>query len=327
MKPKIFVTRRLPERAMTFLDENFSVTCNPFDRVLTRQELLDGVIGQDGLLPLLTDRIDSEVMDKAGPQLKIIANYAVGFNNIDIPAATARKIPVTNTPGVLTDTTADLTMALLLAVARRIAESDVYTRAGKYEGWAPLLYVGTDVHHKTLGLMGFGRIGIAVAKRALGFDMKILYHDEGPVDPETAQQFGAHGVDRETLLRESDFISLHVPLTPGTHHLMGAKEFSLMKSSAFIINTSRGEVIDEQALADALEKKEIAGAALDVYEKEPEIVPALKTMPNVILLPHIGSASLETRTKMGLMAAENLVAFFKGQKPPNCLNPEVLQKG
>jgi glyoxylate reductase len=327
MKPKIFVTRRLPERAMTFLDENFSVTSNPFDRVLTRQELLDGVIGQDGLLPLLTDRIDSEVMDKAGPQLKIIANYAVGFNNIDIPAATARKIPVTNTPGVLTDTTADLTMALLLAVARRIVESDVYTRAGKYEGWAPLLYVGTDVHHKTLGLMGFGRIGMAVAKRALGFDMNILYHDEGPVDPEMAKQFGARGVDRETLLRESDFISLHVPLTPGTHHLMGPKEFSLMKSSAFIINTSRGEVIDEQALAEALEKKEIAGAALDVYEKEPEIAPGLKAMPNVILLPHIGSASLETRTKMGMMAAENLVAYFKGQKPPNCLNPEVLQKG
>jgi glyoxylate reductase len=325
MKPKIFVTRRLPEGAMSFLEENFSVTCNPFDRVLTRQELLDGVIGQDGLLPLLTDRIDGEVMDKAGPQLKIIANYAVGYNNLDIPAATARKIAVTNTPGVLTDTTADLTMALLLAVARRIAESDVYTRAGKYEGWAPLLYVGTNVHHKTLGLMGFGRIGMAVAKRALGFDMNILYHDEGPVDPETAKQFGASGVDRETVLRESDFISLHVPLTPGTHHLMGPKEFALMKPSAFIINTSRGEVIDEQALVEALEKKQIAGAALDVYEKEPEIAPALKTMPNVILLPHIGSASLETRTKMGMMAAENLVAYFKGQKPPNCLNPEVLQ--
>ena len=183
---------------------------------------------------------------------------------------------MTNTPGVLTDTTADLTVALLLAVARRIVESDVYTRAGKYEGWAPLLFVGTDVHHKTLGLIGFGRIGMAVARRALGFDMRILYHDEGPVNPEMEKQVKAQRVDRETLLRESDFVSLHVPLTPETHHLMGPKEFSLMKPTAFIINTSRGEVIDEQALVEALEKKIIAGAALDVYEKEPEIPPALK---------------------------------------------------
>ena len=324
MKPTIFVTRRLPSAAMSFLEEHFSVTCNPFDRALSRKELLEGVSGQDGLLPLLTDRIDGEVMDKAGQQLKIIANYAVGFNNIDVPEATARKIAVTNTPGVLTDTTADLTMALLLAVARRIVESDVYTRAGKYEGWAPLLFVGTDVHHKTLGLIGFGRIGMAVARRALGFDMRILYHDEGPVNPEMAKQAKAQRVDRETLFRESDFVSLHVPLTPETHHFMGPKEFSLMKPTAFIINTSRGEVIDEQALVEALEKKIIAGAALDVYEKEPEIPPALKKMPQVILLPHIGSASLETRTRMGMMAAENLLAYFKGQRPPNCLNPEVL---
>lgn len=324
MKPTIFVTRRLPEAAMSFLEGHFSVTCNSFDRVLSRKELLEGVVGRDGLLPLLTDRIDGEVMDKAGQQLKIIANYAVGFNNIDVPEATARKIAVTNTPGVLTDTTADLTMALLLAVARRIVESDVYTRSGKYEGWAPLLFVGTDVHHKTLGLIGFGRIGMAVARRALGFDMRILYHDDGPVNPEMAKQAKARRVDRETLFRESDFVSLHVPLNPETHHFMGPEEFSLMKPTAFIINTSRGEVIDEQALVDALEKKIIAGAALDVYEKEPEIPPALKKMPQVILLPHIGSASLETRTRMGMMAAENLLAYFKGQKPPNCLNPEVL---
>jgi glyoxylate reductase len=324
MKPEIFVTRRLPAAAMSFLEDHFSVTCNPFDRVLSRKELLKGAACRDGLLPLLTDRIDGEVMDQAGPRLKIIANYAVGFNNIDIPAATARKIAVTNTPGVLTDTTADLTMALLLAAARRIGESDVYTRAGKYKGWAPLLFVGTDVHHKTLGLMGFGRIGTAVARRALGFDMSILFHDDGPVDLKMAKQVKAKRVDRETLLRESDFISLHVPLNPETHHLMGPKEFSLMKPTAFIINTSRGEVIDEQALVKALGKKHLAGAALDVYEKEPVISPALKKMPNVILLPHIGSASLETRTKMGMMAAENLLAYFKGQRPPNCLNPEVL---
>jgi glyoxylate reductase len=326
MKPKIFVTRRLPAAAMSFLEDHFLITCNPFNRVLTRKELLQGVVDQDGLLPLLTDRMDGEVMDKAGPRLKIIANYAVGFNNIDLPAATARKIAVTNTPGVLTDTTADLTLALLLAVARRIVESDVYTRAGRYKGWAPLLFVGTDIHHKTLGLMGFGRIGTAVARRALGFDMRILYHDEGPVDLKMAKQVKAQRVDKETLLRESDFISLHVPLTPETHSFMGSKQFSLMKPTAFIINTSRGEVINEKALVGALRKKQIAGAALDVYEKEPEISPALKKMPNVVLLPHIGSASLETRTKMGMMAAENLRAYFKGQSPPNCLNPEVLGK-
>jgi glyoxylate reductase len=326
MKPNIFVTRRLPEAAMTFLEGHFEVTCNPFDRILSRKELLEGVVGRDGLLPLLTERIDGEVMDTAGPRLKIIANYAVGFNNIDVPAATARKIAVTNTPGVLTDTTADLTMALLLAMARRIVESDVYTRAGKYQGWAPLLFVGTDVHHKTLGLMGFGRIGTAVARRALGFDMRILYHDEGSVDLEMEKQVKAQRVDRETLLQESDFISLHVPLTPETHHLMGPREFSLMKPSAFILNTSRGEVIDEQALVEALAKKQIAGAALDVYEKEPAIPEALKQMPNVIILPHIGSASLETRTRMGMMAAENLVAYFNGQRPTNCLNPEVFKQ-
>jgi glyoxylate reductase len=324
MKPRIFVTRRLPVATMSFLEDHFSVACNPFNRVLSRKELLRGVVGQDGLLPLLTDRIDGAVMDQAGPRLKIIANYAVGFNNIDLPAATARKIAVTNTPGVLTDTTADLTLALILAVARRIVESDVYTRAGKYKGWAPLLFVGTDLHHKTLGLMGFGRIGTAVARRALGFEMRLLYHDEGPVDLKMAKQVKAQRVDKETLLRESDFISLHVPLNPETHHLMGSKEFSLMKPTSFIVNTSRGEVINEKALVAALRKKQIAGAALDVYEQEPEISPALKKMPNVILLPHIGSASLETRTKMGMIAAENLLAYFKGQRPPNCLNPEVL---
>jgi glyoxylate reductase len=215
-------------------------------------------------------------------------------------------------------------MALLLAVSRRIVESDVYARAGKYKGWAPLLFVGTDVHHKTLGLMGFGRIGTAVAKRARGFDMNILYHDDAPVDEKIVKQVKARKVDRETLLRESDFVSIHVPLTPETHHFMSTKEFSLMKPTAYIINTSRGEVIDEQALVEALKEKKIAGAALDVFEKEPKIPPALKKMPNVVILPHIGSASLETRTKMGMMAAQNLLAFFKGKKPPNCLNPEIL---
>jgi glyoxylate reductase len=327
MKPDIFVTRRLPPEAMAFLEKHFFVTCNPYERALTRQELLEGVAGREGLLPLLTERIDGEVMDQAGPRLKIIANYAVGFNNIDVPAATARHIAVTNTPGVLTDTTADLTMALLLAVARRIVEGDGYARAGLYQSWAPLLLVGTDVHHKTLGLVGFGRIGQAVARRARGFDMEILFCNQSSGEPESAGALGARKVDRETLLREADFISLHVPLTPATHHLIGGRELALMKPTAFLINTARGEVIDEEALVKALENRQIAGAALDVFEREPEISPALKAMPNVILLPHIGSASLETRTRMGMMAAGNLVSFFKGERPPNCLNPEVFEEG
>jgi glyoxylate reductase len=326
MKPNIYVTRRLPGAAMDLLEKNFQLECNPFDRVLTREELLSAVKGRDGLLPLLTDRIDGDLMDGAGKQLRVIANYAVGFNNIDVPAATARQIAVTNTPGVLTDTTADLTLALILGVARRLVESDRYARAGKYEGWAPLLFLGADVHHKTLGLMGFGRIGYAVAKRALGFDMRILYHDTRRADPELERQVQARYMDRDTLLQEADFLSIHVPLTPETKRFMSTREFSLMKPTAYIVNTSRGEVIDEEALAAALQERQIAGAGLDVFEHEPVIHPALLNMDNVIILPHIGSASTETRTKMGLMAAENLIAFFEGRVPPNCLNPEALAK-
>jgi glyoxylate reductase len=311
---------------MDLLEKNFQIESNPYDRVLTRAELLEKVKGRDGLLPLLTDRIDGEVMEAAGRQLRVIANYAVGFNNIDVPAATARKIAVTNTPGVLTDTTADLTLALILGVARRLAESDRYARAGKYEGWAPLLFLGADVHHKTLGLMGFGRIGYAVAKRALGFDMRILYHDNRRADPELERQVQAQYADRDTLLREADFLSIHVPLTPETKRFLSTREFSLMKPTAYIVNTARGEVIDEEALAAALKNKQIAGAGLDVFEHEPAIHPALLTMDQVIILPHIGSASTETRTKMGLMAAENLIAVFQGRVPPNCLNPEVFGK-
>ena len=323
MKKKIWVSRRLPESVMELLEKNFEVDCNPRDRGLSREELLVMVKGRDGLLPLLTDRIDHEVMEAAGGQLRVIANYAVGFNNIDVPAATARKIAVSNTPGVLTDTTADLTMALILGVARRLVEADQFTRAGKYESWAPLLFLGADVHHKTLGLLGFGRIGYAVAKRALGFDMRILYHNTRRADPELEKQVQARYVDRETLLREADFLSVHVPLTPETRGFLSTREFSLMKPTAFLVNTARGEVIDEEALMEALKNGKIAGAGLDVFEHEPAIPPALFSLNNVILLPHIGSGSVETRTKMGLMAAENLIAAFEGKIPPNCLNPEV----
>jgi glyoxylate reductase len=325
MKPTILVTRKLPPAAMALLDENFQVECNPHNRVLLREELLNAVEGKDGILSLLTDAMDGEVMDSAGNSLKMIANYAVGFNNIDVSAATKRKIAVSNTPGVLTDTTADLAMALLLAVARRIVESDNYARAEKYMGWDPLLLMGSDVHGKTLGIMGFGRVGQAMAKRAGGFGMKILYHNRTRVDSETEERLGATFVDRDTLLKTSDYVSIHVPLTPETAALINSKTLSLMKPSAFLINTARGEIIREADLVKALAEKQIAGAGLDVFEHEPKIDPGLLKMHNVVLLPHIGSASLETRTKMGLVAAKNLIAFFDGQLPPNCLNPEIFE--
>lgn len=325
MMPRIFVTRRLPEAAMDMLNKNFDVQCNPHDRVLSRRELLDGVRGKDGILPLLTDRIDHEVLEAAGPQLKIVANYAVGYNNIDVAACTGRKIAATNTPGVLTDTTADLAMALLLAVARKVVPADAYARAGKYQGWAPLLFLGTDVHHKTLGIMGLGRIGLALAKRAIGFDMDIIYHDYTRVPPELERQARAKFVDKATLLARSDFVSLHVPLTTETHHLISSAELAAMKPSAYLINTSRGEVVDEKALVKGLQQGQIAGAALDVFEFEPAIEKELTVMDNVVILPHIASASVETRTKMGLVATENLTSvLIGGRKPPNCLNPEIF---
>jgi len=324
MKPKIFVTRRLPDGAMAVLEENFEVECNPHDRVLTREELLAGVRGKDGVLPLLTDRVDGELLDAAGEQLKIVANYAVGFNNIDLEARVARKIPASNTPEVLTDTTADLAMALLLAVARRIVPADGYARAGRYRGWAPLLFVGSDVHHKTLGLLGFGRIGFAMARRAAGFDMKVLYHDVRRADPAIESQVGARFVDKETVLAESDFISVHVPLTPRTKHYLDTADFALMKPTAYVINTSRGEVIHEAALAAALKSGQLAGAGLDVFEFEPEIHPDLIGRDDVVILPHIASASIETRTKMGLIAADNLIAvLIRGERPPTCINSEI----
>lgn len=329
MKPKVFVTRRLPDAVMQVLQHDFDLECNPDDRVLTRQELLAGVAGQDGLLPLLTDRIDQEVLQAAGPQLKIVANYAVGYNNIDVDACTAAKVAVTNTPGVLSDTTADLAMALILAVARRIPQSDAFARAGQYKGWGPLLLLGSDVHHKTLGLVGFGRVARAVAKRARGFDMRVVYFNNHPCaqEREVEEEYGAKCVDKETLLRESDFVSLHVPLTPQTRHLIGAAELALMKPGAYIINTARGEVVDELALVRALESGRLAGAGLDVFENEPNINPALIQLPQVVLLPHIGSATTETRTKMGMLDAENLKAcLVQGRVPPNGLNPEVFDQ-
>jgi glyoxylate reductase len=323
---KILVTRRIPQPALDLLRKNnFDLEINEEDRVMTKEEIINGIKGKDGLLCLLTDTIDQEIIHAPEKELQIIANYAVGYNNIDVEEATKVGIPVTNTPGVLTETTADLTMALLLAIARRIVESDQFTRAGKFHGWGPMLHLGADVYNKTLGIIGCGRIGSAVAKRAAkGFRMKILYHDHNK-KPSLEKEMDMEFVSLEKLLKESDFISLHVPLTDETYHLIGKKELAMMKSTSYLINTSRGAVIDEEELVKKLQKKEIAGAALDVFEHEPKLAPGLSKLDNAIITAHIGSATIETRTKMGLIAAKNIIARFNGEQPPNIINPEVLE--
>ena len=324
MREKVFVTRRIPQPGLDLLEKQFNLSVNPYNRVLSRKELMKGIKGADALLCLLTDTIDGEVMS-VNPRLKIIANYAVGYNNIDVEEATKRKIPVTNTPGVLTDTTADLTWALLLSIARRTPEGDKFTRIGKFKGWDPMLLLGSDVYKKTLGIIGFGRIGYAVAKRAIGFDMRVLYYDVNRVNTEIEKEVKAEFMSFENLLRESDFISIHTLLTKETTHLIGEKAFSLMKKNAYIINAARGPIIDEKALVKVLKEKRIAGAALDVYEYEPKLAQGLSKLNNVVLLPHLGSATIETRTKMAVIAAENIVARLTGKTPPSIVNPEVLK--
>jgi glyoxylate reductase len=257
--------------------------------------------------------------------LKVIANYAVGFNNIDIKAATERGIAVANTPGVLTETTADLAWALLMAVARRIVESDKFMRSGKFRGWAPMLYLGNDVHNKTLGVLGFGRIGRAVARRASGFNMRVLYSGGKRASEEDERTYNAVFCSLETLLRESDFISLHVPLTESTRHLIGGEQFDMMKESAILINTARGPVVDEKALVWALKERKIAGAGLDVYEQEPGFESELAEMDNVVMVPHIGSASVSTRTKMAMMVASGAIDVLEGRMPAHLVNPEVWE--
>ena len=322
---KVFLTRPIPEAGEKLLHQAFPLLkFNPGDDyVLSRTELLNAVKGMDGIVSLLTDKIDPEVMDAAGPQLKVIANYAVGYDNIDIEAASARKIMVTNTPGALTDATADFAWALLMATARRISESERYARALKYKAWGPMLMLGGDFVGKTLGIVGAGRIGATFAKRSIDWNMRVLYADE-MANNELEEILGAWKVDMETLLAESDYISIHVPLLPSTYHLINAETLRKMKPTAYLVNTSRGPVIDEAALANALREKVIAGAGLDVYEREPEIYPALLSLENVVLAPHIASATRETRDKMAIMAAENAIAALSGKKPPNLLNLDAL---
>lgn len=323
---KVFVTRKILEEGLNMLKERYDVEVSDYDGVIPREMLLEKVKGVDALVSLLTDNIDAEVMDAAGPNLKIIANYAVGYNNIDVEEATKRGIMVTNTPGVLTETTADFAWTLLMAIARRVVEADRFVREGKFRGWEPMLLIGTDVHGATLGIVGFGRIGQAMARRALGFNMRVLYYDNARVDEQIEKELKATFVDLPTLLKESDFVTLHVPLTKETHHLIGEKELKMMKKDAYLINTARGPVVDEKALVKALKEGWIKGAALDVFENEPEVEPELLKLDNVVLAPHIASASYATRSKMSVMVAENVIKALSGEIPPNLVNPEVLKK-
>lgn len=326
MPYKVSVTREIPDPGIPIVREIApDARINPDDRVLTRGELLDYVRGCDGVLCLLTDPIDAEVLDAAGAQCRIFANYAVGYNNIDVAAATARGIMVTNTPGVLTDATADHAWALLFSVARRIVEGDAFMRAGKFEGWGPMMFLGGDITGKTLGIVGAGRIGAAMALKSRGFGMRVLYADVAR-NEELESDLGAQWVDLDTLLAESDFVSLHVALTPETVHLINAERLGKMKPTAYLINTSRGPVVDEIALVDALTSRRIAGAGLDVYEDEPAMKPGLADCPNAVIVPHIASATNWTRSKMAEMAATNLVAGLRGETPPNLVNPEVLDQ-
>jgi glyoxylate reductase len=323
-KPKVFVTRLIPEKGLDRVKEFCEADIWTDELPPPRQIILERVRGVDGILSLLTDTMDAEVMDAAGPGLKVISNYAVGFDNIDIPAATKRGIPVGNTPGILTDTTADFAFTLLMAAARRVVEGDRYTRAGQWKTWGPKLLLGVDVHRATLGLIGFGRIGKAMAKRALGFEMEVLYYDPINTDDPEAKSLRAQSANLDTVLQKSDFVSIHTPLTDETYHLISTEALRKMKPSAILINTARGPVVDPAALYQALKAGQIGYAALDVTEPEPiPLDNPLLELDNIIIAPHIASASRATRDKMAQMAADNLLAGLQGQPLPTCVNPEV----
>lgn len=321
-RPNVYVTRALPEGALAKLRETCDVEVNPHDRVLTKEELIAAVAGRDAVLCLITDKVDEDILRAARPRCVVFGNYGVGYNHIDLAAATQHGIWVSNTPDVLTDATADMAWALLFAVARRVVEGDKVNRARKFTGWGPMYMLGQEVTGKTMGIIGAGRIGTAVAKRAKGFDMKLLYTGNAH-KPDFEEATGAQFADLDTLLKQSDFVSLHIPLTPKTHHLIGERELKLMKNSAILINTARGPVVDEKALVKALREGEIWGAGLDVFEREPELEPGLTELDNVVIPPHLGSATLDTRANMGLMAVNNILTALAGYIPANCLNPEA----
>lgn len=321
----VFVSRQLPGKGLDKLKSSCNVTVYPLDQNISKEELLTAVKDQDAIITMLSDPVDEDVI-KAGNRLQVIANYAVGFNNIHVDAATSRGIKVVNTPDVLTNATADLAWALLMSTARRVVEGDHLTRTGQFKGWEPELLLGAEVYGKTLGIVGAGRIGQAVAKRAVGFGMPVLYHNRTRLPESIEKECSMRYVNLDTLLTNSDFVSLHCPLTPETKHLIGERELELMKPTAVLVNTARGPVVDERALVHALKNGVIYGAGLDVFEKEPALHPGLSELPNVVLTPHIASAGMETRFRMVDMVVNDVLAVLESRRPQNLVNPEIYHK-
>ena len=325
MKPKVVVTREVFDDSLAYLAAHCEVIDNQADVPYTPDALATKLAGCEGLMCALTDKVDAALIARV-PHLKAVANIAVGYNNIDVPACTARGIQVTNTPGVLDDSTADLAFALMLATARRVTEVEAYIRKGEWTGWKLKQWLGVDVHHATLGIIGMGRIGQAIAKRAAGFDMKVIYHNRTRVAPEIEARANAAYVSMDALLAQADFVVLQMPYSPETHHLIGAAQLKKMKPSAILINSTRGGVVDDAALIDALKHGTIRAAGLDVFENEPKLNPAFLELKNVVLVPHIGSSTEATRRAMAMTAAKNLVAALRGERPPNLVNPAAREQ-
>jgi len=322
MKPKILVTREVFDDVLDYLRQHFEVSANQDDSQLDPQRLADLAADKDGLMTALTERVDEALLSRC-PKVRAVCNIAVGYNNIDVPACTARGVMVTNTPGVLDESTADLAWALILATARRVTEAEAYLRTGEWKRWFLKQMLGADVHHATLGIIGMGRIGQAVARRAAGFEMKVIYHNRSRLDPESERRIAATYVSKEQLLEQADFVVLQVPYSPATHHLIGEAELKRMKPTAILVNTARGGVVDDAALVRALKDGTLRGAGLDVFENEPALNPGFLDLKNVVLLPHIGSSTESTRRAMAMTAARNLVAALTGGTPPNLVNPDV----
>jgi glyoxylate reductase len=323
-RPNVLVTRPIMDGATEALRERCDVTIHQNEFGIPREELLQVVRGRDAIITMLTERVDAELLEAVGPQLKIVANHAVGFDNVDVPACTAAGVLATNTPDVLTETTADTAFALLMAAARRVGEGERLLRARTPWIWGPLMMLGQDVHHKTIGIVGFGRIGQAVARRAKGFGMRVIYADAFQLPPEVEAETSAERRELNDLLAEADFVSIHTNLTPETRHLFDAAAFARMKPTAVLVNTSRGPVVDEAALADALATGKIFAAGLDVFEREPHVEERLLGLENVVIIPHLGSATVDTRDAMGMLAVENVFAALDGTRPPTLLNPEAF---
>ena len=325
-RPDVMITRPIMDAPFERLRERCDVTVHENEFGIPREELLEVVAGRDAIVTMLTEKVDAEFLAAAGPKLKIVANHAVGFDNVDLAACNAAGVLASNTPDVLTETTADTAFALIMAAARRIGEGERLLRAGTPWIWGPLMMLGQDLHHKTIGIVGFGRIGQAVARRAKGFGMRVLYTDAVQLPPEVEAETGAERRELDELLAEADIVSIHTNLTPETRHLFGREAFERMKDTAVLVNTSRGPVIDEAALADALATGEIFAAGLDVFENEPQVHPKLLELENVVVIPHLGSATVDTRNAMGMVVVDNVLAALDGERPPTLLNPDAWRR-